>query len=443
MTDGNVDDATFLVRVRAQVMARDDSSGGWVPMGTGGLSNVCVGKRNVSCDESNRREYVIYGRRIADQTVVLRCAINRDFQYNKVMPTFHHWRSGDKKFGLTFQTAADARAFDKVVRSAIDDITDGTGDYLHNHYTDIGDDEVFMTLDLPVDSRSSSSSTGSGVIGCTSSTAHPKEVLSSSSPPYVHPNSNNHYHHHHHRMHFIPSICSNGVGTSNDANENNESINSQSGDVLSRTANEEIWSKDKSYVNPDIDKIEVMSGEPYSYVQFAKEKGKMEHEYSYPVMDSLKLPKQDSLTSITKHHLQVINTQPPLLPTKKKRDCQNDLQSPLTRQQCRHCLEMFSEEENQRGSCEYAPDEVLACIGTSTCISCAQCMLYHCLSDAEGDFNHHPCSCNGSDQHCHRHWIGLTLLSIFVPCLWCYLPLRACHSCCSSYGICGGRHEAM
>ena len=34
-----------LVRVRAQVMTRDDSSGGWVPMDGGGLSNVSVRKR--------------------------------------------------------------------------------------------------------------------------------------------------------------------------------------------------------------------------------------------------------------------------------------------------------------------------------------------------------------------------------------------------------------
>ena len=41
------------------------------------------------------------------------------------MPTFHHWRTGEHKFGLTFQTAADARAFDKGVRLAVDDILDG------------------------------------------------------------------------------------------------------------------------------------------------------------------------------------------------------------------------------------------------------------------------------------------------------------------------------
>ena len=57
--------------------------------------------------------------------VVLQCTIKKDFEYNKVMPTFHHWKTGNKKFGLTFQTAADARAFDKGVRLAIEDLLDG------------------------------------------------------------------------------------------------------------------------------------------------------------------------------------------------------------------------------------------------------------------------------------------------------------------------------
>jgi len=56
---------------------------------------------------------------------VLSCTIKKDFEYNKVMPTFHHWKTGDKKFGLTFQTAADARAFDKGVRMAVEELLDG------------------------------------------------------------------------------------------------------------------------------------------------------------------------------------------------------------------------------------------------------------------------------------------------------------------------------
>ena len=36
------------MRVRAQVMTRDDSSGGWVPLSGGGLANVSVRRRLVA-----------------------------------------------------------------------------------------------------------------------------------------------------------------------------------------------------------------------------------------------------------------------------------------------------------------------------------------------------------------------------------------------------------
>lgn len=41
------------------------------------------------------------------------------------MPTFHHWRAGTQRNGLTFQTAADARAFDKGVVRAYNELIDG------------------------------------------------------------------------------------------------------------------------------------------------------------------------------------------------------------------------------------------------------------------------------------------------------------------------------
>uniref|UniRef100_A0A170UYI7 Sprouty-related evh1 domain-containing protein 2-like protein isoform 1 n=1 Tax=Triatoma infestans TaxID=30076 RepID=A0A170UYI7_TRIIF len=61
MTEG-FEDGNYLVRVRAQVMMRDDSTGGWVPMGGGGLSNVSVRKRT----QSDKHEYLIYGKRISE-----------------------------------------------------------------------------------------------------------------------------------------------------------------------------------------------------------------------------------------------------------------------------------------------------------------------------------------------------------------------------------------
>ncbi|XP_022244561.1 sprouty-related, EVH1 domain-containing protein 2-like isoform X2 [Limulus polyphemus] len=456
MTEGSFDDGNYLVRVRAQVMTRDDSSGGWVPMGGGGLSNVSVRKRAIPSEDNLKHEYFIYGKRTADQSVVLSCIIKKDFQCNRVMPTFYHWRTGNKKFGLTFQTAADARAFDKGVRQAMDDLFDGSGDPSRTHETSLSNDDVFMTLDLPVDSRSSSgSSTTSGSIPGiprpSSTTASISGDFSSSSPPFTHPHANHHYLH---RIHYIrPARHAGGSTSGNGSGSSGVGTSGGSGSQHGDKGHiEEVWTKDKTktfYKEQmlfDSDKIEVMPTEPYSYVQFAKDKpSRTEHEYSYPVMDSFRLGKRDSINSLKKQQ-NIIVTPPPLLPTKckKKKDRRKESrkQSPLTRIQCRYCQEMYNEEDNRRGSCEYAPDGVLSCINATTCISCAQCMLYHCMSDAEGDFNHHPCSCDNSDNQCRRRWFGLALLSLFVPCLWCYIPLQACHRCGVRCNLCGGKHEA-
>lgn len=59
--------------------------------------------------------------------VVLECALKKDLVYNKVNPIFHHWKINEKKFGLTFQSPADARAFDRGIRRATEAISEGRG----------------------------------------------------------------------------------------------------------------------------------------------------------------------------------------------------------------------------------------------------------------------------------------------------------------------------
>ncbi|KAH8027775.1 hypothetical protein HPB51_009442 [Rhipicephalus microplus] len=230
--------------------------------------------------------------------------------------------------------------------------------------SDIGDDEVFMTLELPVDSRSSSGSSSAG----------------SGLSPYS-------ANHHLHRI---------------------------------------------NYQQPP---------EPYSYVQFAK------HDYSYPLVETLKsgVARDAGVTVPGSGGAPVTTGQTPTGPGKKGAAAPplpSKARGGQKRRQCRHCLEEFSEDSNVRGSCEYAPDDVLACINAASCISCAHCMLYHCMADAEGDFSQRPCSCSGSPRDCRRRWAGLALLSLLVPCLWCYLPLRACHRAAVGCGLCGGRHQA-
>ena len=58
-----------LVKVRAQVMTRDESTEGWLPLQGGGLANVSIRKR-ARLPDVGGHEYIIYGQRISDQTVI-------------------------------------------------------------------------------------------------------------------------------------------------------------------------------------------------------------------------------------------------------------------------------------------------------------------------------------------------------------------------------------
>uniref|UniRef100_T1JGN4 WH1 domain-containing protein n=1 Tax=Strigamia maritima TaxID=126957 RepID=T1JGN4_STRMM len=450
MSEGSgKDDGNYLVRVSAQVMTRDESTGLWVPIRGGGLSNVSVRKRPILTEDEAKHEYLIFGKRISDHQVVLSCTIKRDFEYNKVMPTFHHWRTGDKKFGLTFQTAADARAFDKGVKQAVEDVLDGLTDSSFLHASDVGEDDVFMTLELPVervDSRSSSgSSNGNNSCGLT----YPPSLVYPEAPPYSSPFTHPHANHHHlHRMHYISRPQRTSPGTPN-------GNGSGSGNSKEMTL-DDVWVKNDALrtgsgtgTGPGMiggdDKIEIIAGEQFSYVQFAREPRPTAHEYSYPMIDVVKSSAHDKSKSQTPPQMAQhgFEAKPPLLPTKKRGAPKKVKNLLRERVRCRHCHEMFSLDENERGRCEYAPDHARTCVNAVTCIRCAQCMLYHCMSDAEGDFAHHPCECGDSaDTKCGKRWFGLVLLSLLVPCLWCYLPLWACHKCGASCGVCGGRHEA-
>lgn len=38
------------------------------------------------------------------------------------MPTFHHWKTNNSKFGLIFTTATEARQFDKAIKEAFNNM---------------------------------------------------------------------------------------------------------------------------------------------------------------------------------------------------------------------------------------------------------------------------------------------------------------------------------
>lgn len=376
MTEAYEDD--FLVRVRAQVMARDESTEGWLPLQGGGLANVSIRKRARLPPDGGGHEYIIYGQRISDQTVILSCVINRDLQYFKVMPTFHHWRAGKQRNGLTFQTAADARAFDKGIIRAYDDLID------------VGEDDVFMTLDLPIEpSESRSNSEGSGS---------------------------------HHSV--------DKQSQQQQQQQQQSSIQYISGDKPSPLISSSKPGDEK--VNP------LVSGDNYSYVQITDV-----HDYNYPVIEeppisgSLIGGRRDSTSSLKKRNAldAAANVGATSVPPIMKEGTLIK-----TRLRCRYCQEFYNDEWNHKGSCDYAPDCIRTAIENVSGMPCARCMLYHCMKDSEGETAAHPCLCTG-ESGCTKRWIGLALLSLLVPCLWCYPPLRACHWIGVSCRLCGGKHK--
>ncbi|MBZ3871691.1 Sprouty-related, EVH1 domain-containing protein 2 [Sciurus carolinensis] len=139
-------DDSYIVRVKAVVMTRDDSSRGWFPQEGGGISRVGVCK--VMHPEGNGRSvFLIHGERQKDKLVVLECCVRKELVYTKANPTFHHWKVDNRKFGLSFQSPADARAFDRGVRKAIEDLIEGSttsSSTIHNE-AELGDDDVFTS----------------------------------------------------------------------------------------------------------------------------------------------------------------------------------------------------------------------------------------------------------------------------------------------------------
>ena len=89
------------------------------------------------------------------------------------------------------------------------------------------------------------------------------------------------------------------------------------------------------------------------------------------------------------------------------------------------CQEI-EELEQQEREADYS--DLLDCC---TCMCCVKALFYHCTKDtkSEGHLAEHPCSCQGPVNECVCRWGVMGLVSIFLPCLLCYLPFEACFRC--------------
>ncbi|XP_010622945.1 sprouty-related, EVH1 domain-containing protein 1 [Fukomys damarensis] len=435
------DNDNSYARVRAVVMTRDDSSGGWLPLGGSGLSSVTV-FRVPHQEENGCADFVIRGERLRDKMVVLECILKKDLIYNKVTPTFHHWKIDDKKFGLTFQSPADARAFDRGIRRAIEDISQGCPPSKIEPEGTEGD------LQATEEDTSSSLAREHFFHQETVVTSDPYRSSSIRLTPFEDLNARRVYLQsqanqitfgqpvldiQNRSMEYVQRQISKDSGSLKSQNrvplKSIRHVSFQDEDEIVRINPRDILIRRYAdYRHPDMWKNDLERDDADSSIHFSKPDSK-KSDYLYSYGDETKLSSlKDSV---------VFKTQPSSLKVKKSKRRKEDGE----RSRCVYCQERFNHEENGRGKCQDAPDPIKRCIYQVSCMLCAESMLYHCMSDSEGDFSD-PCSCDTSDDKFCLRWLALVALSFIVPCMCCYVPLRMCHRCGEACGCCGGKHKA-
>ncbi|XP_041641473.1 sprouty-related, EVH1 domain-containing protein 2 [Cheilinus undulatus] len=424
--DTRPDDDSYIVRVKAVVMTRDDSSGGWLAQ-DGCLSRVGV-CRLLPAELLGRNSFLIHGERLKDRQVILECFLKKDLVYTKATPTFHHWKVDNKKCGLTFQSPADARAFDRGVRKALEDLTEGstTSSSTLQNEAELGDDDVFTTA---TDSSSNSSQKR-------------EPAMHSLAPPHFcearrHHCILGHFYEHHHRpsdhyfldqaVHMFPRHVS---------------FQLEEEEIVRINPRERTWLtgyEDYRHANSTRDKL-TQPDNLDAYVHFAKSE-LPKHDYTYPYPLSCDVQRvcdgKAGCLELGGGHRAVVTVQPRALQPKGKRRKEDG-----ERLRCVYCQDMFNHEDNGRGRCQEAPDPIQTCIRRVSFMWCADSLLYHCMSDPEGDYSD-PCSCDTSDERFCLRWTALVGLSLLAPCMCCYAPLRACYRCGVACHCCGGKHKAV
>ncbi|OWA55093.1 putative Sprouty-related, EVH1 domain-containing protein 1 [Hypsibius exemplaris] len=549
MTEGILSSDECLVRVRANVMTRDDSTGGWAPVPGGGMSFVALRRLStfvtptstsspalssspttaaaaaapftaaaaaleetvpltlpVSAKKGTKVQYLITGHRISDESVCLDCVMRRDLQYNQVTPTFRHWQLQGKKFGLTFQSSGDAKAFDVAVERALTELKSYTpepsptfGKSIASEEESWDDKEIStgsersdsMRIRIPgkpvrifnpakppltaANRRSASPqlstiSVPSPVRYQRAHAAEPaKRILSlptnmtksRSTPlqsPYREPAaglppvrlSSSH----------IMETSSKELSTplvpiSSTSADSGGSAAASSSSCHERYTYVDVISSGAPKITEDRASGSSVYGDPPS--------SGGPHDYHYPSLEgrSRKSEKRDSISSIKMHNLDMMSShRPPLLPIKNKRprSRKRNKYSRGERSRCRYCHQFYYLEGNEYGACEFAPDKVKECIDRVSCIPAASRLLDCCspsrASDEAGNggggnnqhhqqHHPHPCDCDMGARSCAWRWLALAAITLILPCLCCYYPLRGCHRLGLSCGMCGGKHEAM
>ncbi|XP_078728223.1 sprouty-related, EVH1 domain-containing protein 2-like isoform X2 [Lampetra fluviatilis] len=383
------DDENHIVRVRAVVMTRTDE--GWVSLAGGGLSQVSISRLR-QLDEKGRSDFLVRGERIGDGLVLLKCFLKKNLVYTVASPTFHHWMIDDKKFGLSFQTPADARAFNRCVRKAIEDLAEGstTSSSTNQNEAEIGgDDDVFSAR---------------GKLGRHVSFQdedEEDEAAQGNAP----------------EERGLMGVRG-GYDDYRDAAARKRDLQALQGHYVQVGCKGD--GKKAEYERP--------RGSPGEAEAEKEERG------------SGRFGKAPAA-----HHPQQLQLCEQQLPQQQQQAREEEGVAGgggggVLR--CKYCRAAFDPPGNRRGGCPDAPDPARRCVTALSCMCAAESMLYHCMADPEGNYSD-PCSCEtGGHERFGLRWAALVALSLLVPCLCLYPPLQGCYTCGKVCGCCGGKHKA-
>ncbi|XP_012372814.1 sprouty-related, EVH1 domain-containing protein 3-like [Octodon degus] len=345
----------------------------------------------------------------ASQTT-LECTLRPGLVYNKVNPIFHHWSLGDCKFGLTFQSPAEADEFQKSLLAALAALGRGSLTPSSSSSSSPSQDtaETPCPLTSHVDSDSSSSHSRQEMpptAAAPIATVESDSVFGPTTPPQRRCSL---------AQSYPPLLPFTGIP------EPSEPVAGAGGPGWGGRGYEDYQ----------------RSGPPAPLalstcvVRFAKTGTLRGAALGPPV--SLPAPLTESTPPAPP-------ARPPPGPTPAPAKASPEAEEAA---RCVHCRALFRRADGRGGRCAEAPDPGRLLVRRLSCLWCAESLLYHCLSDAEGDFSD-PCACEPGHPRPAARWAALAAISLAVPCLCCYAPLRACHWVAARCGCagCGGRHE--
>lgn len=121
----------------------------------------------------------------------------------------------------------------------------------------------------------------------------------------------------------------------------------------------------------------------------------------------------------------------------------------ITCPQCKRCRCEECQRPRQLPS-RWVCDDTCLCsaetiIDYTSCLCCVKALFYHCSKDHEIECEGDSISCADDPCSCLPHkrtqrWAWLSALSLALPCLWCYWPMRGCVAMCAKVYARHSRH---